>query len=183
MVDVQKIVQKFRGDDMTKAELEKALQEEQERNTELVRQIEELRNTQPITSGDYASLQERMQFAEQSADYWRQAAEQAKAELTAFKVALSPDTTISKDVLELEKLKAMIDAKEQSIKYFQSIAAGSDPESVPVESRKPGRPTKFGESARKRIMQLRSDGLTIRRIAELEQVSVGTVAAIIKQNE
>ena len=168
---------------MTKAELETALQEERQRNTELVRQLTELRNAQPVASGDVAFLQEQLKFAEESADYWRQAAEQAKAELTAFKKSLSADITIAGDILEVEKLRALVDQKEQSIKYFQAIAAGSDPESVPVESRKPGRPTKFGESARKRIMQLRSDGLTIRRIAELEQMSVGTVAAIIKQNE
>lgn len=168
---------------MTKTELETALQEERERNLQLVKQLSELRAAQPVASGDVAFLQEQLKFAEQSAEYWRMAAETSKAELTAFKAALSPDTTISKDVLEVERLKAMIDQKEQSIRYFQAIAAGSDPESVPVESRKPGRPTKFASNAKQRILQLRRDGLTIRQISELERASVGTVAAVIKQNK
>lgn len=86
-----------------------------------------------------------------------------------------------KDVLDLEKeivdLKSKIAAKDVIIEHFKDLLAGRDPiaPKETVMGRKP-----IPDDQKKRIRSYRRKGWTIKEIAEMEGVSIGSVSGICK---
>ena len=173
---------------MTKADLEKLLQEEKDYTSQLKAEIARLRALQPISEADYTRVQERLTEAEKDADYWRSAYVRIKGELETVKkaavkiqednaklisgyyVGITQDKETreanreyNKVAAENRKLQGELEAKEQVIQYYRKLAADQTGEAL-------GEVIKEAQDARKKAGRPREiDDGTVERIRKLKR--------------
>ncbi len=172
---------------MTKAELERLLQEEKDHICQLKAENERLRALQPVSEVEHALLKEKLKEAEKDAEYWRSAYVGVKGELekvkeaavkiqednskllngyyvgiTQDKEAREANREYNKAMAENRKLKGELEAKEEVIQYYRKLAADQTGEAL-------GEVIKEAQDARKKAGRPREiDDGTVERIRKLK---------------
>ena len=144
---------------------------------------------------------EMVEETNRQVEYYRRRAKRAESDLAGMKheaeviykdnVALKKDCRISEpsapkrvDSQKIKneniKLAALVEAKEETIQFLRSILSGGRTEPVHIPKRGPK--AKIPEEQKIRILKMHRNGATVRMIAQAEEVSVGSVSRIIKED-
>ena len=184
----------------TKEDLIKKLEEKEQALCQLQMKYDLLASAKKTEWEQTDLYKDMVKEANHQVEYYRQRAERAESDLAGMRhkaEVINKDNAAQKkdyrigdssehekdNLLKLQdeniRLAAMVEAKEETIRFLRSILPGGTTEPVRIPRRGPK--AKIPEEQKIRVIEMHKNGASTRMIAQAEGISVGSVSGIVRK--